>query len=744
MQFRKIAALAGSALMGTLAATAPALAATVSNVSGIYGLASATSFPVFVIGNDAKPSDVAGAIGIAAKMAAFSFEEKSVPVTTTVAAGADGVTFRMEPLNTTAKTRDFDVSTSPFIIQAPAYGGRTASFLQSGSITIGGTEYKYYEVIGITGANDTSSNGYLLYADDASGSGTYENAYKDLMVKAPSDSTHYIFYQLRFETDVPVGATNLTGKTIKFLGKDYVVTSSSTTEVKLSATGGSVFLNVGEKQTVGEYTVELLSVGTGTGSTVVCGIDVNGQRVTVNSGSTEYVTIGGKNIPVYVKNAAVVTGGGWAEILVGATSYKLTNGQMLEAPNQDWQASIGVGAAGTIRNITLKYIQPRTGPTGTYPALKTGTAITSPDNFFTVKFAGLESSTGHKISVTPRVGDFNGNGVVAESGLQIAATDPTTGNAVKVIDTGSGFADTVAYDASNGAWVYLNSTGGWTTFTGPPSITLTEGALSFAILNKTLTTDNLANDDLVLRIREPTLSESGITTSDWYIEYDFASNTTVGTLANVTEVGPTVKDGNPTYVSYNNTVTPGIGVAYGGTTPKSRSGGFASPYGTVFLGASSSGVELKVPKTQLYGDLIFGRETTAGGTGEVKTKEPVEVTADVAMLDNEAGIANVKTSSDLFVIGGPCVNKLAAELLGKTYPACGEDSGLTANTALIKVFPNAFATGKTAVLIAGWEAADTDLAARVIQLKQTEIKAQNVPAVTVSGTIESPTITAAS
>lgn len=741
MQFRKLAALAGSALMGSLAAVAPAMAVSVSNVSGIYGLASATSFPVFVVGATAQPADVAAAIGVAAHMAGFSFEEKSVAVAG-AAAGADGSTFRMELGNTTAKTRDFDVSTSPFVIQAPAYGGRTASFLKSGTLTIGGTEYKYYEVIGIAGANDTSTSGYLMAAGDASGSGTYENTYKDLGLVAPTDSTHYIYYQLRFETDVPTGTANLTGKSITFLGKDFVVTSSSTSEVKLSSTGGSVFLNVGEKQTVGDYTVELLSVGTGTSSTVVVGVDVNGQRVTVNSGSTEYVTIAGKTVPVYVKNAAVVTGGGWAEVLVGATAYKLTSGQMLETPNTNWQASIGAGATGTIRNITLQYVQPRSGFTGTYPVLTTGTKIDSPEGFFTVKFSGLESGSAHKISVTPRVGDFNGNGVVGESGIQIATTDPTSGAAVKVIDTGTGFADTVAYDASNGAWAYLNTTGGWATFTGPPSITLTEGSLAFAILNTTLGTTGLANTDLVLRIREPTLSESGIATSDWYIEYDFASNSTVGTMANVTETAPTVSDGNPTYLSYNNTVTAGIGVAYGGTTPKSRSGGFASKYGTVFMSATSSGVDLKVPKTQLYGDVVFGRETTTVGGGAVMTKEPVLVTADVAMLDTEVTDA-VKTGSDLFVVGGPCVNRLAADLLAKTFPACGAESGLTEDTALLKVFPGAFATGKTAVLIAGWEAADTDLAARVVQAKHADIAAQNVPAVTISGTIAAPTITAA-
>jgi hypothetical protein len=133
--------------------------------------------------------------------------------------------------------------------------------------------------------------------------------------------------------------------------------------------------------------------------------------------------------------------------------------------------------------------------------------------------------------------------------------------------------------------------------------------------------------------------------------------------------------------------------------------------------------------------------TSTGTAGSVTTEKITPVTADVAMLDSEVTDA-VKTGSDIIVVGGPGVNMLAATLLDKTYPAYGEASGLTADTAMIKVFPDAFATGKTAVLIAGWEAKDTDLAARVLQIKQTDLATQNVAGVTVSGTIASPSITA--
>ena len=728
MQFRKLAALAGSAIIGSLAAVAPALA--VSNVSGIADMVSATNYPIFVVGATADASDIAGAIGLAASLAANSVEETNV-VTTSAAAGADGTTFRMEIGNTTGLTKDFNAGADPFYIQAAAYSGRTASVLKSGSLTIGGTEYKYYEVIGLNGTNDTAATGFTLVAGDTTGGGTYENQFKDLGIVAPSNAGHKLLYQLRFETDVPYGALNLTGKTIKFLGKDYVVTQSSVAEIKLSATGASTVLAAGEEATVGDYTVKVVNVGTSNGVTSVQ-LSVNGVGLTAASGATEYVLVAGKSIPVYVKSAASTTDGGWAEVLVGVTTYDLKQNTALEAPNVDWMVRIGAGVAGTYRNITLEYVQSRSGFTGSTPVLTTGTMISAPDSFFDLKFAGLESASSYKLAMSPKSGDFNGNGVFAESGVQIKAMDSVTGVAAKVIDTGAGFADTVAWDQTNGAWVYLNSTSGWLA-SAQPTLALTDGQLTFDV--------TAVGAHVLVNVTEPVLTESGLR-GTWDVEYNYTAGET-GLFANITDdIGsPDVGSTTPTYLTYevSTPVVTNLSVAYGGTNPKSRSGGFVSRYGVSLISSSASGIELKVPKSQLYGDLILGKETSAAAGGAVTTQTAVPVTADVAMLDSQV-TDSVKAGSDLIVVGGPCVNTIAAALLNKTFPACGADSGLTANTALIKVFPNAFATGKTAVLIAGWEAADTDLAARVVQMDK--LSANDVPAVTVSGTIASPTITA--
>ena len=72
MQIRKLAALGTSALMAGMTLAGAALATSVSDVGHVADTVTATDFPVFVVGADAKPADVAGAINVAAFLAGKS------------------------------------------------------------------------------------------------------------------------------------------------------------------------------------------------------------------------------------------------------------------------------------------------------------------------------------------------------------------------------------------------------------------------------------------------------------------------------------------------------------------------------------------------------------------------------------------------------------------------------------------------------------------------------------------------
>lgn len=83
-------------------------------------------------------------------------------------------------------------------------------------------------------------------------------------------------------------------------------------------------------------------------------------------------------------------------------------------------------------------------------------------------------------------------------------------------------------------------------------------------------------------------------------------------------------------------------------------------------------------------------------------------------------VSSVK-DKNLIVVGGSCINTVAASLLGSSSPLCGSAftaaSGAGPNQYLIKVFNSPYATsGKVAMLVAGYEAAET--AAAVAKVKE--------------------------
>ena len=101
-----------------------------------------------------------------------------------------------------------------------------------------------------------------------------------------------------------------------------------------------------------------------------------------------------------------------------------------------------------------------------------------------------------------------------------------------------------------------------------------------------------------------------------------------------------------------------------------------------------------------------GGGTTSTESGEGTFYETNKISVGVAVLASE--VTDIRAQNAI-VVGGPCANKAAAELMGNPQP-CGKD--FTPNTALIRLFehPN----GNVAMLVAGYNAIDTRRAARVV------------------------------
>ena len=124
--------------------------------------------------------------------------------------------------------------------------------------------------------------------------------------------------------------------------------------------------------------------------------------------------------------------------------------------------------------------------------------------------------------------------------------------------------------------------------------------------------------------------------------------------------------------------------------------------------SSSDEVVLEIPADQVQANVVIkGSAATVSGSGgsilSQFAKAPAVVTAD------ELASA---TGKNLILVGGPCVNKLTADFLGLTYPACGADSGMSPGEAIIKLVDNG---DKVAMIVAGWSADDTRRASAALE-----------------------------
>ena len=128
--------------------------------------------------------------------------------------------------------------------------------------------------------------------------------------------------------------------------------------------------------------------------------------------------------------------------------------------------------------------------------------------------------------------------------------------------------------------------------------------------------------------------------------------------------------------------------------------------------------ELMVPTEQAQVKLYVTSGSTTTATSTAGGSLTAVTVVDATKLDSE--IASV-TAQNLIAVGGPCVNTVSAELLGN--PAdCTE--GFTPGKARVKLFEHA--SGKMAMLVAGYSGADTRLAGKVLAHRWQELSGSEV------------------
>lgn len=130
-----------------------------------------------------------------------------------------------------------------------------------------------------------------------------------------------------------------------------------------------------------------------------------------------------------------------------------------------------------------------------------------------------------------------------------------------------------------------------------------------------------------------------------------------------------------------------------------------SHYGLILYDSEANSeddeVVLGVPSEQVYA------EVSVLGQGEELSQE-VPNFGSVIILDTEV---NSVSDKNLIVVGGSCINSVAAQLIGVQANTCGEAfteaTGIGSGQHLLKEYTSPYNEGKVALLVAGYNAEDT-------------------------------------
>ena len=200
----------------------------------------------------------------------------------------------------------------------------------------------------------------------------------------------------------------------------------------------------------------------------------------------------------------------------------------------------------------------------------------------------------------------------------------------------------------------------------------------------------------------------------------------------ITQTTPNADDYDnvlPSTIALNITSTtdPEVRATLSGLTLKTPDGKSEIAYGRTSMGTlvtqkspSSDPQEyiFSYPEKQLLPQVyVTSGATTASAAAAAGNMAAVTV-VDATKLDSE--VADAK-AQNLIVVGGPCVNSVAAELMGN--PASCAD-GFTPGKARVKLWEHA--NGNVAMLVAGYSGADTRLAGKVLAHRASELTGTEV------------------
>ena len=730
----------GSIMMG--ATISGAFAATLADYPAPFVANGKFQNVAMVIGDTAGGADSLAVSDITAGLQKkVSSSGSTGSTSTTTATVTSGVTEKV-PIDTilaSTNNLDYDLTDS------------NIAYLQDSQINFNSNNYDVSEHIVIDASSITKFATSISSNDD--------DYATDVRLEIPRNAIRY-YYAADQGFNATLASINIPLE-IKFLGKNLKITSATDTSITATV-GDSYYMTVGQTVTVNGKSVKLLDVAS---ASVI--VDIDGVTGTVTSTTK---TINGLQVNAQDFFPGDVKADRSANIVVGKTATKTYNNNDAyidedeSSPNWKWQiaymgsktatsitntAAAGVSVTGMTLGVKSNFLKDSSS-TG---ALKTGECVSMPNSYVNICYDSLTVAEDKYMGLNIEVqsSDLGDYGVVTGSQSAIHIwTDVAEGLVVDLDSTWGGTKNMSAVERkTKDIYLYTNATQEqnstllfyydndlkYNAYAGNITAATGIGITQFAHLNY----DSTKNERALLYFTGDTKSTAytgNITltvteASDWNdrenltMQFRTESSTIAAASSSRYDrlgllVGGSTAEGGDLYYVHGATVTQ-LG---------NKDKDLRTRYGIVIKNpssaASSNRVQLKVP-----GDLLQG-VVKVGGVGTTSSSTPIiSDTAPTPKMASE--ISNI-ADYNAILVGGPCVNKFVAALKGKTFPACGSDSGFEPGKAIIELQTNG---NNMAMIVAGWEADDTRRAG--VALKYWDDSSKISPAlkgmaVTVTGT----------
>lgn len=648
-----------------------------------------------VIGEKAQTIDVVGAIDIAADLQANAVSETSVDVTGT------GISV------TGGKTKEITIGATPLasggmVDQFGTLDDNDISSLKDEKISWNDKDIDVDETVTL----GTTSNGLMVMSSET------DNDFGANIFLGTNTATGAIEYKYTIkDTDLN---TSLIGEegvgsalgylNVEILGKSFEIKSVDDADTITLNVANEYYLGIGDSVTVDGKTVTLRNVGSSSTETIV--VDVDGTTSTV-SGTTSSKTVNGIKIQIssafYVdevdqRSATLKIGDKITDTISNNDHMTLFGEPDSNDAEWDWivtkvnDGELVIGAKHSLQlnsdSKDVRAIGEKLNLPNDYLSIYIDSLTAEADKTITVEFsdATVELDTD---------GTTEYSSIDGKPALVFTAEDEIfrVVDAVGAQDTTEVYLISNASAAGNMFGAFLNSDG------------------DVQLFDKTAGNGGkfqVVYDNKVMNITYTNVSQAG--TANSY---------------NVNITGWTTLDETGGWVALQAELDASAGSKFGDSENEAEGGDLTSSisalsgtydedYRTTFGlvlkdlkdGFGSDEFVFMIPSEQVQANVVIAGSdaVVASGSGAVTTEKVNPVGVDFAVLDKDftAGTANS------IVVGGPCINTVAAKLLGN--PAdCTE--GFAEGEAKLALFADG---SKTALLVAGYTGEDTLGAVRAL------------------------------